>query len=118
MNKTVGFVGTVAPFGLMLTLLLVPAVARAQHEGHDAHKPPAAGATPTPSPSPAPSPMQMPPTMPAQGEPHAGHAHGAPTTAEPHAAEDEGLMVMSDEGMGVRVRSSRRNVMSMGAMGS
>lgn len=117
MNRAGNFDGgaRAALFAVTLALLILPAAARAQHQGHDAHKPPAAGATPTPSPSPTPTPstMQMPPTMPSQGEPHAGHAHGAPTPAE-----DEGLMVMSDEGMSIRVGSSADNLMSMGAMGS
>lgn len=102
----------VALFAVALALLLMPAVARAQHEGHEAHKPPAATGTPTPAPTPAAAPTPSPMSMPAQGESHAGHAAGA------ESAEDEGLLVMSEEGMGVRVGSSRRNVTPMNAMGS
>jgi hypothetical protein len=118
MNRAGTFNGgaRAALFAVALTFLIIPAVARAQHQGHDAHKPPAAGATPTPSPSPTTTPTATPPPstmpMPAQGESHEGHA------AEAESAEDEGLMVMSDSGMGIRVGSSARNVMSMGAMGS
>lgn len=119
MNRTVSFDGgaRAALLAVALLLLLIPAVARGQHQGHDAHSTPAPTATPTPSTTPTPTPA----------EPHAGHAHGAPTPAEPHttngalessAAEGEGLMVMSEEGMSIRVGSSARNLMSMNAMGS
>jgi len=118
MNRAGDFGGgaRAALFVVALTLLLMPAVARAQHQGHDAHKPPAASATPSPSPTPTPSPVQMPPTMPSQGESHAGHSTAA--APESKSAGGEGLMVMSDEGMSIRVGSSARNLMSMGAMGS
>ncbi|HEX8146681.1 MAG TPA: hypothetical protein VF591_05850 [Pyrinomonadaceae bacterium] len=107
-----------ALFAVALTLLLAPAVARAQHQGHDAHKPPAAGSTPAPSPSPTPTPRPepTPSPVPARGGSHAGHTTAGGPESKP--AEGEGLMVMSEEGMGVRVGSSARNVMSMGAMGS
>src|ERR1044072_3328776 len=115
-----------ALFALALALTLIPdgASARAQHQGHEAHKPPAASSTPaptpmaTPKPSPKPSPMATPSTMPTQSEAHTGHAQGAETPAESHTSEDKGLMVMSDEGMSIRVGSSKQNLMPMGAMGS
>lgn len=119
MNREGSFEGgaRAALLAVALMLLLIPAVARGQHQGHDAHSTPTPTATPTPSTMPTPTPA----------EPHAGHAHGAPPTAEPHttagapesnAAEGEGLMVMSEEGMSIRVGSSARNLMSMNAMGS
>ncbi len=95
-------------FAFALTLLLVPAIARAQHEGHDAH------GTPTPTPMAKPTPSTTP--TPTPGEPHAGHTTAGATGSE--SAEDVGLMVMSEEGMSIRVGSSAHNLMSMGSMGS
>lgn len=101
-------------FALTSLFMIGGANARAQHQGHDAHKPPAPAPTATPRPAPTPAPA--PSAMPAQGESHAGHAPVA--AEESKAADGEGLMVMSEEGMGVRVGSRRGNVMSMNAMGS
>jgi len=97
MNRAGTFDGgaRAALFAVALTLLLIPSVARAQHQGHDAHKPPAASSTPAPAPAATPTPSTM-----------------------PTPATDEGLLVMSEEGMSIRVGSSAHNLMSMGAMGS
>ena len=116
MNRATTFDGVsrAALLASALTLTLVPAVARAQHQGHEQHKPPAPHATPSPTPTATPTPSTMP--MPAEGESHAGHTMGGAAESKP--AEEEGLLVMSDEGMGVRVGSSKQNVIRMGAMGS
>lgn len=101
MNRAGTFDGgaRAALFAVALTFLLIPAVARGQHQGHDVHGTPTPTATPTPSTMPAPAPA----------EPH---------TPESSTAEGDGLLVMSEEGMSIRVGSSARNLMSMGAMGS
>lgn len=98
-----------ALFTVALALLLIPADVRAQHQGHEQHGQPTPRSTPAPTSTPTPAPT--PAATPAQGESHAGHT---PTDA----TEDDGLMVMSEEGMSIRVGSSKRNLMSMNAMGS
>ncbi|HVF67816.1 MAG TPA: hypothetical protein VM914_09145, partial [Pyrinomonadaceae bacterium] len=132
---------------LAASLFAFSAAAPAQHEGHDMNKhapqptpaPPTLKATPTPAPSPTPTPAHD------AHDAHRGHA-GATEGAKPAAprADDStggmdhsshggampgmsheggggdagGLMVMSGEGMGVRVGASASNVMPMGQMGS
>src|SRR5215218_3222787 len=114
------------------------ATASAQHEGHDMNKHmpqptptparPSLKETPTPTPSPTPTPA---PAQEETHDAHAGHAggatggadhssHGKEMTGMNHASGGDagGLMVMSGDGMGVRVGGSAGNVTPMGQMGS
>jgi hypothetical protein len=110
----------------LTTLFAAAPAARAQHEGHGQHGGQATpGATPRPTPRPGPKPS----ASPASPDPHAGHdmksghegmtaagdARGVETVSEADVKE---LMVMSGDGMGVRVGASKTNVMPMGQMGS
>src|ERR1700749_4236750 len=106
---------------LMLTasLFAFHTTASAQHEGHDMNKqhapqptptPSTVKATPTPAPSPSPTPAQS------GHDAHGGAMHGM--NHEASGGDAGGLMVMSGEGMGVRVGESATNLMPMGQMGS
>lgn len=119
-------------YALMLaaSLLAFHATASAQHEGHDMnrHTPqptptptrPTASETPAPSPAPTPTPAHAGHTEDAMGGmDHSSHVEGM--SGMNHAAsggDAGGLMVMSGEGMGVRVGESETNLMPMGQMGS
>jgi hypothetical protein len=104
---------------LASALVTVSLTVSAQHEGHGAHShnprptptPPTAKATPTPDPAPTDDSMG--------GMDHSSHAGNMPGMN--HASTGDGaggLLVMSGEGMGVRVGASGTNVMPMGQMGS
>jgi hypothetical protein len=110
-------------FARVLTLALALAAgsltAAAQHEGHGAHShmpqptptPPTAKATPTPDPAPMNDSMG--------GMDHSSHAGDMPGMNHASMGDEAGgMMVMSGEGMGVRVGASGTNVMPMGQMGS
>lgn len=83
-------------------------------EGHDAHKGHAGmtGDAEAAKPTPTPAHDSM------EGMDHS--SHGGSMTRMNHSASGDagGLMVMSDEGMGVRVGRSETSVMLMGQMGS
>lgn len=102
---------------LASALVTVSLTVSAQHEGHGAHShnprptptPPTAKATPTP----APTDDSM------GGMDHSSHAGNMPGMNHASTGDDAGgLMVMSGEGMGIRVGASGTNVMPMGQMGS
>ncbi|HEX8072919.1 MAG TPA: hypothetical protein VF546_23440 [Pyrinomonadaceae bacterium] len=119
--------GLLYALALLVLLLGLGVSAHAQHEQHGGHTmPPAPTPTPQPSPAatPAPTPHHAPTPVPAPADHsmHTGHTMpSAPDAGDVrHVAEadvDE-LMVMSGEGMGVRVGASRHNVLPMGQMGS
>jgi hypothetical protein len=119
-NRISEFTKRSAAWGVVAALLLTGAVASvtAQHQGHDTSNTQATPqATPTPEPKTDdgahmnhPASQAAPSPTPAEGG--AGDMHGAGST------EMGPLMVMSEDGMGVRVGSSEHNVLSMGAMGS
>jgi hypothetical protein len=104
---------------LASALVTVSLTVSAQHEGHGAHShmpqptptPPAAKATPTPGPAPMDDSMG--------GMDHSSHAENMAGMNHASTGDDAGgLLVMSGEGMGVRVGASGTNVMPMGQMGS
>jgi hypothetical protein len=116
-------------------LVAFSATASAQHEGHDMNKHtpqptptparPAVKETPTPTPSPTPAAAQGGHDVHAGqtevttgGMNHSSHAGGMPGMNHASGGDAGGLMVMSGEGMGVRVGESVQNVMPMGQMGS
>src|SRR5687767_218546 len=89
-----------------------------QHEGH---KPAPAKPAATPvAPKPEPTPVATP------REEHVGHPAPAatPTTAPAHAhdteaaSEEDSLMVLSDEEMGIRVGDNKNNLLPMGQLAS
>lgn len=121
---------------LAASLVAFSATASAQHEGHDMNKH-APQPTPTPArplvkgtpfPSPTPSSSPAPSPTPAHagetddsmgGMEHSSHAGSMPGMNHASMGGDAGgLMVMSGEGMGVRVGGSKTNMMPMGQMGS
>lgn len=81
-------------------ILITPLFVLAQHQGHEMPKP-------TPSPMPAASPAPSASPTPAMDE-----ADGT------HRMSMGPLLMMEGEDMGIRVGSSERNMISMGAMGS
>lgn len=123
-------------FMLTASLFAFHATAPAQHEGHGQHQ-----HTPQPTPTPASSTVKATTTpTPSPTPTHAqdGHdanagrteettggmdhsSHGGAMSGMNHEApggDAGGLMVMSGEGMGVRVGESATNLMPMGQMGS
>lgn len=83
---------------LSFLIFIAAPLSLAQHQGHEMPKP---SATPSPTPSASPSPM---PEM--------------DRKEEVHRMEMGPLLLMEGEDMGIRVGSSDRNMISMGAMGS
>lgn len=121
--------------GMALLIVLCPATLLAQHQ----HGTPTPSPKPVASPSPthghghpaqpSPSPLQPPAQTPAASPSASPHQHmpAASPTASPavhgtgtHSAGTNmgPLLVMTGDDMGIRVGSSEKNVMSMGAMGS
>jgi hypothetical protein len=95
-----------------LVLLATSPVVMAQHQGHTMPPKP----TPTPQPKPAPQASQTPDTP-----THSPDTSDSTTQPNGTGAELEGsneLMVMSDEGMGIRIGDKTANVQLMGQMGS
>lgn len=135
-----GFNFGAATRALMLasSLFAFSSAASAQHEGHDMNKHapqptptptrPTVKETPSPSPAPSPAPSHArgehdahadDAEMTTGGMEHSSHAGGMPGMNHAEMGGDAGgLMVMSGEGMGVRVGGSKTNLMPMGQMGS
>ena len=99
-----------------ICLLLSAPATFPQHEGH---------VKPAPKPTPAQSPSPAKPT--ATPAPHQTHEHAAPsqpaepvketTHSEMHPADNDSILTMSGEQMGIRIGKSN-NVVPMGQMGS
>ncbi|MGB8508830.1 MAG: hypothetical protein WCD76_10515 [Pyrinomonadaceae bacterium] len=117
--------GAVA-FAACLTLAATGVHVQAQHEEHQ-HKMPVPASSPAPSTAPQPTPAASPTPAdePMNHTMHDDHAtHDGAMSGMEHSGHDmnaEGdnsLMLMSGEGMGIRVGASASNVMQMGQMGS
>ena len=97
---------------LLLTVLLIATVGRAQHEGHPMPTQPVTKPTPSPTPSPTRSEMDDPFPAPSPSPPHVHRPEPENTP------EDNELIEMSGDQMGIRVGKSNSNVLQMGKMGS
>jgi hypothetical protein len=105
---------------LMAAVLIIFATASISFAQHEGHQPP-----PKSTPQPKATPTRTSATTPSPAPSPSGHQHtpGMPMpTTSPSPAMDSmdmgPLLVMTNEGMGIRVGSSDTNVMSMSAMGS
>ena len=128
----------VRSFALIISTLLTVGTTLAQHQGHE----PKSNPSPTPQrqvtphvhPSGTPAPTASPnPSIPADHSVHSPAASPTPSIPADHSMhspkavpspvsdtknEMGSLMVMSGEDMGIRIGSSEKNTISMGAMGS